>query len=123
MTKPRFIVLAAAAGFVALVAWALWPPSEKAFFDYVAERRAAGLPTTFEELDAPMPPSDENGAADLEAAIRTIVHFGTVFHVFTFPPSSHRGRPLVRPWARSSTCARWARGMQPRQADGEFLKK
>ena len=68
MTRRRWFVIVGAV-FVALVAWAIVPPSERPFYDYLDERRAAGLPTTYEELLGPMPPAAENGVEELAAAV------------------------------------------------------
>jgi len=67
VTARRWVLVVAAA-FVALVVWVLVPPSERPFYDYVAERRAAGLATTRDEVRGPMPPPDRNGAVALEEA-------------------------------------------------------
>jgi hypothetical protein len=69
VTKRARLLLVSAAAVVALVVWALVPASEKPFYDYLDERRAAGLANSFEELLGPMPPDAENGAAELEASI------------------------------------------------------
>jgi hypothetical protein len=87
VTRRRTIVLAGVAALVVLFAWAVWPPSEKPFLDFVAERRAAGLPTTYAELIGPAPPASENGAADLASAWRSLVDgFG--------PESDWKGSPF-----------------------------
>jgi hypothetical protein len=70
MTRRRAgVVVAFAASVAAALAWrALHEPSERAYFDYVAELRADGEPTTFEELAGPMPPDADNAAPEIDAA-------------------------------------------------------
>src|SRR5207244_2287999 len=43
MTRRRWAAVGVVVAFAAVVAWILVPPSERPFFDYLAERRAAGL--------------------------------------------------------------------------------
>jgi hypothetical protein len=70
MTRGRRWGLLAAAAFVALVVWVLSPASEQPFHDYLAERRAAGLPATWVEFAGPAPPDSENAFVDLDVAWR-----------------------------------------------------
>jgi hypothetical protein len=73
MTRRRVIALCVA-GVLAAVALVLFlPSSEKPYHDYVAERRAAGLPTTFAELAGPEPPGAAAAAAALGVAWQELV--------------------------------------------------
>jgi hypothetical protein len=69
----RRTVVFAVVGTVALLGVAAWlllrTPSEQPFWDYVAELKAAGEPTTFEEFLGPMPAEAENAAPEIEAAL------------------------------------------------------
>ena len=68
MTRRRALWLVAAAVLVGVIAFVFWPWSERAFYDYIEERKAAGLPTTRDEVRGPAPSAEENGAEDLRAA-------------------------------------------------------
>jgi hypothetical protein len=74
MTRRGAWALVAAA-FVALLAVAIWRlfPSEQPFHDYIAKLRAEGAPTTFDELNGPMPLDAENAAPEIEAAYEAFV--------------------------------------------------
>ncbi len=48
---------------------ALMPGPEEHLAELIAELRARGEPVTLAEIDAPMPPDAENGAAELDAAM------------------------------------------------------
>jgi hypothetical protein len=73
VTRRRAIWIGVAVAVVGGLTWALWPPSEQPLYDYIAERRAAGLPTTRDEIRGPAPPAAENGAEDLKAAWDALV--------------------------------------------------
>ena len=73
MTRRRVIWIAVAVAVVGAITWALLPPSEAPLYDYIAERRAAGLPTTRDEVRGPQPLEAENGAEDLRAAWAALV--------------------------------------------------
>jgi hypothetical protein len=69
MTRRRAVWLSAAGVALAgVVVWFFVLPSERAFYAYIDERRAAGLPTTRDEVRGPEPDAAENGAEDLKAA-------------------------------------------------------
>ena len=69
MTKRTSLLVAAAAAFVALVVWVLLPPSEQPFHDMVAKMRAAGEAVDYDDLRGKDVPPEENGAADVLAAL------------------------------------------------------
>jgi hypothetical protein len=51
------------------VVWAIWPPSDAVFLDYVSAMCARGEPLTVDALAGPMPPHGENAAPELDAAL------------------------------------------------------
>ena len=69
MTKRVRWCLVAVAVFVALATWLLWPASEKPYHDLVARYRATGVAVEYDDLRGPPVPPEENGAADLQAAL------------------------------------------------------
>ena len=77
--RLRLVVAGLAVAIAAVVVWLAWPASEQPFLDYVAERRARGEPTTFAELGGPMPPSAENAAPEIDAALAAL--FATEGHM------------------------------------------
>ena len=64
-----FLVVAAVAALAVAV---LTPSVREEFEAEVAKLRADGVPTTYAEFDGPDPPDDENGAADLDAAMAEV---------------------------------------------------
>jgi hypothetical protein len=82
VTRRRRIALGAVGVLVALVGVAAWlllrTPSERPFWDYVAEMKARGEPTTFEEFEGAAPPDAENAWPEIDAALADVeAQFGS----------------------------------------------
>jgi len=67
------LAVAAVAGLIALIAWIVISRQEDPFFAYLEERHAAGLPTSYAELEGEPPPDSDNGAPALDAAVKKLM--------------------------------------------------
>ncbi len=73
MKKFHWFLLSLVVVSIGVTAWWVVSRSEDPFFAYLAERRAAGLPNSFAELEGAPPTDSENGAPALDAACKKVM--------------------------------------------------
>jgi hypothetical protein len=101
---------------LALLAACLWfallPSPEERLADLVAELRARGEPVSLAEMEPPMPPDDQNGAHDIDAAMAWFAEN---------EPEGDWGSRMAGPWNNTLRDGYEDASPEQRQALAEFL--